>query len=129
MAARKEKLVVVAGIEFDRAYAGTQNLLEKLNETFEVVLYVHANARRRRWYEQLPFSCHVFPYRDPTWRQWHVRLTCRVFSLIVRLRLLFARRALITESSYLREAAWAKRIRRRRMVLAQFCQELLLAEE
>lgn len=129
MGVKKEKLVVVAGIEFDRAYAGTQNLLEKLNETFEVVLYVHANARRRRWYEQLPFSCHVFPYRDPTWRQWHVRFTYRVFSLIVRLRLLFARRALITESSYLREAAWAKRIRRRRMVLAQFCQELQLAEE
>ena len=129
MEARKETLVVVAGIEFDRSYAGTQYLLERLNETFAVVLYVHANARRCRWYEQLPFTCHILPYRDSTWRNWHVRLTYRIFSLGVRLRMLFARRVLITETAYLREAAWAKRIRGRRMALAQFCQELCFPEE
>ena len=58
MEARKETLVVVAGIEFDRSYAGTQYLLERLNETFAVVLYVHANARRCRCCRHHRRPCH-----------------------------------------------------------------------
>ena len=126
---RREKLVVVAGVEFDRAYAGTQYLLERLDKTFQVSLYVHANVRRRPWYARLPVACHILPYREPTWRSWHMRLTYRIFRLWVSARMLFARRVLITETGYLREAAWAKKIRGPRMVLAQFCQELILPEE
>lgn len=126
---RKPSLVAVAGSEFDRVYAGTQYLLEELNRTFAVELYVYADLRRRDWYRRLPFPCRVVSYRDGTWRGWHIRAMSRVFALVVRLRLLFARRVLITETPRLREAAWAKRLRGKRMVLAQFCQELILPEE
>ena len=126
---RKPRLVAVAGSEFDRVYAGTQYLLEELNRTFAVELYVFADLRRRDWYRRLPFPCRIVAYRDRAWRGAHIRLMSRVFSLRVRLRLLFARRVLITETPRLPEAAWARRIRGSRMILAQFCQELILPEE
>jgi glycosyltransferase involved in cell wall biosynthesis len=53
----------------------------------------------------------------------------KTFRIFVFMRMLFARRVLITETAYLKEAARAKRIRGGRMVLAQFCQELFLPEE
>lgn len=53
----------------------------------------------------------------------------KVFRIGIFFRMLFARQLLITETTYLREAAWAKKIRGRRMVLTQFCQELFLPEE
>ena len=129
MEPRKPRLLAVAGSEFDRAYAGTQYLLEELAKMFAVELYVFADARRRGWYGRLPFACHVFAYRDGLWRGWHRRIVSRLFPLWVRVRMLLARRVLITETACLREAAWAKRLRGRRMVLVQFCQELILPEE
>ncbi len=129
MAGRKEKLLAVAGTDFDRSYAGTQNLLEALGEVFEVEAYVFTDARRGGWYGRLPFRCHAFALRGSMWDAGRWRLMSKLFRLFVWFRMLFARHVLITETAYLAEAALAKKIRGRHMVLAQFCQELALPEE
>ena len=126
---RKPKLLVVVGIDFDRSYAGTQYLLEHLAERFQIVLCAYTDAQSGRWYRQLPFSRHVFPFRDSVWDGGRLRLMSKAFRALVFLRMLFARTVLVTETAYLREAAWAKIIRGSRMVLAQFCQELYFTEE
>lgn len=125
----KPKLLVVVGIDFDRSYAGTQYLLEHLAERFQIVLCAYTDAHSGRWYRQLPFSRHVFPFRDSVWDGGRLRLMSKAFRAFVFLRMLFARTVLVTETAYLREAAWAKNIRGSRMVLAQFCQELYFTEE
>ena len=126
---RKPKLVVVVGIDFDRSYAGTQYLLEHLADTFEIVLYAYTDASSGRWYRQLPFSLHIFPFRDSVWDGGRLRIVSKAFRALVFLRMLFAGQVLVTETAYLREAAWAKKIRGKRMVLTQFCQELYFTEE
>ena len=126
---KKEKLLAVIGSDFDRSYAGTQYLLERLGEHFDVSLYVLTRPQSRSWYDQLPFTCHVFPFWDTPWVGRRFRFMSKVFRIGVFLRMLFARQLLITEATYLREAAWAKKIRGRRLVLTQFCQELILPEE
>ena len=126
---KKEKLLVAIGIDFDRSYAGTQYLLQRLAEVFEIELYAFTDARTRRWYRQLPYSCHAFPFYGSPWNRSPFQIMSRAFRIFVGLRMLFARQLLITETTYLREAAWAKKIRGRRMVLTQFCQELFLPEE
>lgn len=126
---KKAKLLVAIGIDFDRSYAGTQYLLERLGEHFDVSLYVLTSPQSQPWYEQLPHTCHVFPFWDTPWVGRRFRFMSKVFRIGMFLRMLFARQLLITETTYLREAAWAKKIRGRRMVLTQFCQELFLPEE
>lgn len=126
---KKDKLVVVSGIDFDRSYAGTEYLLARLGRFFEISLYVLTSPQSQPWYERLPHSCHVFPFWDTPWVGRRFRFMSKVFRIGIFLRMLFARQLLITESTYLREAAWAKKIRGRRMVLTQFCQELFLPEE
>ena len=129
MKKRKPKLVVVPGIEFDRSYAGTQYLLERLSETFRIELHLFTDASRAGWYRGLPFPCRVWPCLHSVWDGGRLRILSKAFRIFVFLRMLFAARVLITETAYLKEAALAKRIRGRRMVLAQFCQELFLPEE
>lgn len=129
MDGKKEKLLVVSGIDFDRSYAGTQYLLERLDESFDISLYMLTSPRSRVWYDRLPHTCHVFPFWDTPWVGTRFRFMSKVFRIVVFLRMLLARQLLITETTYLREAAWAKKIRGRRMVLTQFCQELFLPEE
>lgn len=129
MGARKDKLVVVAGTDFDRSYAGTLHLLESLGAEFEVEAYVFTDVGRGGWYARLPFACRAFAWRGSVWDGGCLKLTSKLFRILVGLRMLFARRVLITETAYLREAALAKTIKGDRMVLAQFCQELALPEE
>ena len=129
MANQKPKLLAVAGTDFDRSYAGTQYLLEHLSAFFDVSLYVLTTSQSRPWYEQLPYTCHVFSVEDTRWIGRRLRLMSKVFRIGIFLRMLFARQLLITETTYLREAAWAKKIRGKRMVFTQFCQELVLPEE
>jgi glycosyltransferase involved in cell wall biosynthesis len=126
---KKQKLMVVSGIDFDRSYAGTQHLLEHLSASFDISLYVLTTPRSRPWYEQLPHTCHVFPFGGPPLFGRRFRLMSKVFRIGIFLRMLFARQLLITETTYLREAAWAKKIRGKWMVFTQFCQELVLPEE
>lgn len=61
--------MVVSGIDFDRSYAGTQHLLEHLSASFDISLYVLTTPRSRPWYEQLPHTCHVFPFGGPLVRE------------------------------------------------------------
>jgi glycosyltransferase involved in cell wall biosynthesis len=129
MAKRKAKLVVVAGKDFDRSYAGTQNLLEGLIEVFDVEAYVFTDAPGSEWYARMPFRCHAVPLRGTIWDGGRLHLMAKLFRIFIWIRMLFAARVLITETGYLREAALAKKIKGRRMVLAQFCQELALPEE
>ena len=129
MEGKKEKLLVVSGIDFDRSYAGTQYLLERLDESFDISLYMLTSPRSRVWYDRLPHTCHVFPFWDTPWVGTRFRFMSKVFRIVVFLRMLLARQLLITETTYLREAAWAKRLRGGRQRLAQFCQELYLPEE
>ena len=129
MEKHKPKLVVVPGIEFDRSYAGTQYLLERLSETFRIELHIFTDDSRIGWYRGLPFPCHVWPFLGSVPDGGRLRILSKAFRIFVFLRMLCAARVLITETAYLKEAALAKRIRGRRMVLAQFCQELFLPEE
>ena len=129
MAPRKDQLVVVAGTDFDRSYAGTLHLLESLGAEFEVEAYVFTDVGRGGWYARLPFACHAFAWRGSVWDGGRLKLLSKLFRIFVGLRMLFARRVLVTETAYLREAALAKKIKGNRLVLAQFCQELILPEE
>jgi glycosyltransferase involved in cell wall biosynthesis len=126
---RKPKLLVVPGIDFDRSYAGTHYLLERLAGDFEIALCVFTDRAHRDWYRRLPFKCQVFPFMTRSWNGRRTRFMSKIFRLFIGLRMLFARRVLITETTYLREAALAKKIMGSRMVLTQFCQELFLPEE
>ena len=129
MGTRKDKLVAVAGTDFDRSYAGTLHLLERLGAEFEVEAYVFTDVGRGDWYAHLPFTCHAFAWRGSVWDGGRLKLLSKLFRIIVGLRMLFARRVLITETAYLREAALAKKIKGNRLILVQFCQELALPEE
>ncbi|MGD9612722.1 MAG: glycosyltransferase [Kiritimatiellia bacterium] len=129
MRASKPKLVAVAGTDFDRSYTGTLHLLESLGAAFAVEAYVFTDVGRGAWYARLPFACRVFPFRGSVWDGGRLQLASKLFRIFVGLRMLFARHVLITETAYLREAVLAKKIKGRRLVLAQFCQELALPEE
>lgn len=129
MAARKDRLVAVVGTDFDRSYAGTLHLLEGLAAAFEVEAYVFTDAGRGAGYARLPFACRAFPFRGSLWDGGRLKFMSKLFRVFVGLRMLFARRVLITETAYLREAALAKKIKGTRLVLVQFCQELALPEE
>ncbi len=129
MAPRKDKLVAVIGTDFDRSYAGTLHLLESLAAEFDVEAYVFTDVGRGGWYARRPFACRAFPLRGSAWDGGRLKLMSKLFRVFVGLRMLFARRVLITETAYLREAALAKKIKGRRQVLVQFCQELALPEE
>lgn len=129
MKPRRPRLVAAIGIDFDRSYAGTQYLLERLGRTFDVSLYVLTSPLSQAWYKQLPHTCHVFPFWDTPWVGRRFRFMSKVFRIWVFVRMLFARQLLITETTYLQEAALARKIRGRRLVLTQFCQELFLPEE
>ena len=125
-APKKPKLVAVAGIDFVHGYAGTQYLLDRLGRRFDVAIYVLTPPSNRAWYKRLPHASHAFPTKGYAGR---FRPMSKLFRAAVFMRMLFARRVLITEATYLREAAWAKRLRGGKMALAQFCQELYLPEE
>lgn len=125
----KPKLVAVIGIDFSQGYAGTQYLLDRLGQWFDVSIYVITTPGRRAWYDGLAHTCHVFPFWGTRWGEGRWRIMSKAFRILVFLRMLGARHLLITETAYLREAAWAKKLRGRRMILAQFCQELFLPEE
>ncbi len=129
MGKRRDKLVAVAGTDFDRSYAGTLHLLEGLNAEFDVEAYVFTDVGRGGWYARLPFPCRAFALRGSAWEGGRLKLMSKLFRIFVGFRLLFARRVLITETAYLREAVLAKKIKGRHLVLAQFCQELALPEE
>ena len=129
MAPRKDQLVAVAGTDFDRSYTGTLHLLESLAAEFDVEAHVFTDVGRGGWYARLPFACRAFPFRGSVWDGGRLKLMSKLFRVFIGLRMLFARRVLITETAYLREAALAKKIKGRRLVLVQFCQELALPEE
>ena len=129
MGARKDKLVAVVGTDFDRSYTGTQHLLESLGAEFDVEAYVFTDVGRGGWYARLPFACHAVALRGSVWDAGRLKLMSKLFRFFVGIRMLFARRVLITETAYLREAVLAKKIKGPRLVLAQFCQELALPEE
>lgn len=126
---RKETLLVLAGTDFDSSYAGTKHLLDALAQEFRIVLYVYTFSGARSWYSQLPYCSHVLPLQGRAATGDPGRIQLKLLRAWVLIRMLFARRVLITETTYLREAAWAKRWRGRRLFLAQFCQELVLPEE
>ena len=123
------KLVAVIGIDFSQGYAGTQYLLDRLGQWFDVSIFVPTTPERRSWYGGLAHTCHVFPFWGTPWGEGRLRIMSKAFRILVFLRMLLARHLLVTETAYLREAAWAKKLRGQRMILAQFCQELFLPEE
>ena len=129
MVKKKPKLLVVVGKDFDRSYAGTHYLLARLDDLFDLRVHVFTDAGRASWYSQLPFGCHAFPFRDSKWNRGRLRLMSKIFWFHMALKMLFAENVLITETAYLPLAALAKVIRRDRMTLAQFCQELAFPEE
>ena len=129
MTQTKSKLLAVPGIDFDRSYAGTQYLLEELCAAFDVTACIFTEKKTQDWYRRLPIPCRIWPFQGSFWNAGRLRLMSKMFRLYVLARMLASRYVLITESAYLREAALAKKLRGRRMVLVQFCQELFLFEE
>ncbi len=128
-APRKPNLLVAAGIDFSLGCAGTQYLLDELSRWFAVEVYVLTRPEQAAWYARLPYPCRVFPFWGTRWTDGPLRIMSKAFRLALFLKLLRARYVLATEATYLREAAWAKRLRGGRQRLAQFCQELYLPEE
>lgn len=129
MATEKPKLIVAAGIDFSQGCAGTQYLLDELSRWFDVEVFVLTRPRQASWYAGRPYPCRVFPYWGTRWTDGPLRLMSKAFRLVVFWKMARSRYVLATEATYLREAAWAKKLRGGRQRLAQFCQELYLPEE
>ena len=125
----KPKLMVAAGIDFSLGCAGTQYLLDELCQWFDVEVYVLTRPGQAAWYAGLSYPCRVFPYWGTRWTEGPLRLMSKAFRLALFQNMVRSRYLLATEATYLREAAWAKKLRGRRLRLAQFCQELYLPEE
>lgn len=129
MKAHKPQLMVAAGIDFSQGCAGTQYLLDRLNRWFDVEVYVLTRPEQASWYAGLSYPCQVFPYWGTRWTDGPLRLMSKAFRLALFQNMVRSRYVLVTEATYLREAAWAKKLRGGRQRLAQFCQELYLPEE
>jgi hypothetical protein len=110
MARRKDKLVVVAGTDFDRSYAGTLHLLESLGAEFEVEAYVFTDAGGAGGMPACRSPAVRLRGAVPSGRRC-LKLTSKLFRILSDSGMLFARRVLITETAYLREAALAKTIK------------------
>jgi len=124
-----KKILIVPGTEFLGAYSGTRYLIENLQSAgVPVKVWIRCSKEDFNEYSKLPFSCSIF-LKKTTGYYVLRRLSSLIFRILVFFKMLSARRVLITESTYLREAALVKKIKGRFFILIQFCQELHTPEE
>jgi len=123
------KLLIIPGKDFLRAYAGTRYLIDHLNKkNVPLIVWIQCEKYLVNEYKKLPFKCRIFPLLFSNIRIFY-RLQIYGYRLFIFLRLLFAKKVLITESIFLREVAFAKKIKGDHLKIVQFCQELHIPEE
>lgn len=123
----KPPILIVAGAGFLRAYAGTLYLARALHELgHPIKVIVPSNEKESLDYAELdiPVSCMMIGGN---------RVIRRLRSFLVRWRvfreILFSKRVIVTENTFLLEAATARLLRGRALKLGHFSQELHLSEE
>ncbi|MDB2430130.1 hypothetical protein OAF99_02685 [Akkermansiaceae bacterium] len=119
---KKDSLLVVAGTGFLRAYSGTLYLVQGLErEGWDCKVLVGANEADESDYREVGVTIVSLP------------LAGRFAGLLRRAKvfwkLLCSRRVVLTENTYLLEAAFAKAILRDQLKLVHFCQELQLKKD
>lgn len=128
-----KKLLIIPGTDFLRAYAGTRYLIESLQSAgVPVYVWIRCSKDSYQEYLKLPFPCRLFTINlssDSLLSKLSRRLSGYAYRVIIFLKMLFSSQVLITESTYLWEAALVKRIKSEKFLLIHFCQELHLPEE
>lgn len=121
-------VLIVSGVPFIRAYAGTVHLARALYAAdIDVKILVESTEDEACEYAtlDLPVSCLIY-----TKQPWFLRkLETLVHRSKVFIRILRSSKVIITENRYLLEASIAKWLAGDRLVLGHYCQELHLPEE
>lgn len=120
-------ILIVSGTNFLRAYAGTLHLMRSLREHGHPVrVMVRGSAEDVAEYSELEIPVDCLVVGGSRWGNFlrTLRMRMKVFFTV-----LVARRVIVTENTFLLEAAIAKLLRGRRLVLAHYCQELHLGDE
>lgn len=123
------KLLVIPSAEFATTYSGTRYLLTELSQRdIDVRVFLRIPPEKRGQYVAFPFKVSFFTWWSPKWPKGMRLLSIALYRGLVFLKALRARMVLTTESFYLPEIAWAKKLNRRLKVI-DFCQELNLISE
>ncbi len=123
------KLLVIPSQEFSTAYSGTRYLLSELHKRgVDVTVFLRIPPEKCVQYDSLPFHIDFFTWWSPNWPKWKRVLSIVCYRMQVFMRLLRAKNVLLTESLYLPEVAFAKKVRPE-MSFIQYCQELHIPED
>lgn len=123
------RLLVIPSQEFSTTYSGVRYLLSELSRRgIDVSVFLRIPPEKRVQYEGLPFKIDFFTWWSPSWPKWRRLLSILCYRCRIMLRLLRARTVLLTESLYLPEVAFMKKLRPKMRVI-HYCQELHIPEE
>ncbi len=119
---KKDSLQVIAGTGFLRAYSGTLYLVQALErEGWDCKVLVGASEADESEYREVGVTIVSLPLAG--------RFAGPLRRAKVFWKLLSSRRVVLTENTYLLEAAFAKAILGGRLKLVHFCQELQLKKD
>lgn len=126
---RSKKILIIPGTDFLRAYSGTLYLIKSLQHAEVTInIWIRCSKEDSEEYAKLKFPCKIFIKKN-TQILFFDRISSFTFKILIFLRMLIAKQVIITESTYLREAALVKKIKGNFIKLIQFCQELHIPEE
>ncbi len=121
---------LIAGTSFLTAYSGTLYLIKELEaQGCNVIVHVPCQEGELELYREQGLE--VRELGKSKLPGFLVRLRFRgvLLRLSALMVMLCSRRVILTESTYLREASFVKKIKGRSMCLVHYCQELHLADE
>ena len=123
------KLLVIPSQEFSTTYSGTRYLLSELSKRgVFVTVFLRVPPERMSQYAGVPFKIDFFTWWSPCWPKWKRVISILYYRILILFRLMRARAVLLTESLYLPEVTFVKRLRPS-MCFIQYCQELHIPEE
>ncbi len=120
----KNKILAIPGTDFLSVYSGTLYLLKELNCNFDLSVMIKTVPQNADAYRETGLKCTCWTFWSPRWNVWMRSLSHIAFRAYIICKMMRASCILITEAGYLREAAWVKKIRIKKPLLIQFCQEL-----
>lgn len=128
MKGNRSEVLIVSGVGFLRAYAGTIYLVQALvSMNKKVRVLVTATAKEAEEYARLNLNIHCLIRRKPPGLARKIETLVHHFAILRAI--LRSPGVIITENGYLYEAAIAKWLAGDRLVLGHYCQELHLPEE
>lgn len=124
-----KQILVIPSQEFSTTYSGLRYLLSELyHRGIDVTVFLRIPPEKRMQYEELPFRIDCFTWWSPSWPKWRRVLSILCYRWRIVMRLLRAKTVLLTESLYLPEVAFVKKLRPKMRVI-HYCQELHIPEE